>query len=612
MHKHFTHIESNVKEKISVSLGPLTAISGEEASYKSAIGIAMRLALTGEYEAVGKHPSDLMTLAEDALVGITVLLEGESGKAEWRLRVDQDSKKPKKPEPPHFEGPIAKLTEDERYRIIPTDSVRDLLKNAKGEKKLRESMIRRFGGALTDIPEPFALLPEELEKWTSTVARLKRDLGLESTADTLLANLSEHFRLESGRIRREITPLEKLIKEKRRVLADAGVGGERLPEFERRLKLANERQLAVEDEKSLKSLETTLVEKKIEIANAKAEVEAGQQEFERLCEEQSAKSLAAQKVVDEARDELGRGYRRLGSAETNVEVYTRYRTEGKTTCPYCSNGPTDIKASLEHFERQAKERLEAIQKLERDVKQAESNINDVQMQDPTAKFLILLTDKEKAVWAIEKTIKQCEDAIEALKIKGLLKFLEAPVENVEKLKADIESIRSVNRARLELEKEGIKVRTLEKEYESLKTLEKEAEDMQKRVMISVAETASNEVSLGMTGGRRAVLDSKTLEWYVVRQDGEQFGPWGALCGTERTSLLLGLAAAWTRGSPLRIAIFDDEDMVGLSGKGLSDFYRQCEELYDKGDFSQVIVISNWPAHIPANRWLRILKSVGGV
>jgi hypothetical protein len=43
-----------------------------------------------------------------------------------------------------------------------------------------------------------------------------------------------------------------------------------------------------------------------------------------------------------------------------------------------------------------------------------------------------------------------------------------------------------------------------------------------------------------------------------------------------------------------VAIFDDEDLVGLSSKGLRNFRDQCVTLQMRGDFTQVILVQNRP------------------
>ena len=174
------------------------------------------------------------------------------------------------------------------------------------------------------------------------------------------------------------------------------------------------------------------------------------------------------------------------------------------------------------------------------------------------------------------------------------------------LEEKIDTLREVAEHRLKLQEEGLRLRVLEEEYALLKVLEKEAIDMQKRVMESVAKTASDEVSKGMPAGRRAFLNPVDCEWSVIGRDGERH-VWGAMCGTEKTGLMLGLMSAWTRGSPVRVGILDvDEDIIGLSRKGVVDFFSQCAKLVKDGDMTQIIIVYNRPEEVP-DSWHKIVR-----
>src|SRR5687768_6330163 len=131
----FVRITHNVKEVVrDQALGPLTLVVGEEASYKTSTADAIKLALTGLHP-IGKNPSDLIKLAANPEAGITVRLDSTEGSAEWRLKIDPRSGKPQRPHPPQFEGALATLDDDERYCILPSLSVRELMASARGERK---------------------------------------------------------------------------------------------------------------------------------------------------------------------------------------------------------------------------------------------------------------------------------------------------------------------------------------------------------------------------------------------------------------------------------------------------------------------------------------------
>jgi hypothetical protein len=617
--RHFTSYTGNVKEALKeLPLSGLNAIVGEEATYKSTIAIGIRLALSGKYEPVGSLPSDLISLAADPLVGIHCLLSGPDGFAEWRLKVDPETAKPKRPEPPHFEGPINALSEDERYCIIPTDSVRDLLKGARGDKKLREAFLRRFGGALKDIPTPFALEDEEKKVWEEAKADIARRLGDDSSADSVLAGLSEYFRKESIAKRKEITPIERFVSDKKTWLTQQemaeGLAPELVDEYREQLAKAIAWDACESDRKAKATLEGTIKGKREELETAEKGLLTCRQEQLELNEASKTSLDAAIAESKGAREKTVKTRSAVAAYKMLAELYAKSEEENLAKCRFCSTEFADlepIKATRKLFEervaaREAEaaeaEKAEHETKVRLDQKQAE-------LTDERLRLAREEMGLSQTVANARRTIESSEAELKAttVRLAKSPKSYSGPAAS--ELQEKVAVIDQMAQSRAALEREGLRMRRLEREYGVLKKLEGEAMAVQKLVMKKVAKVASDEVSLGMLDGRRARLDPVTCDWYMTRRDGKEYGPFGVLSGTERTSLLLGLVGAWTRGSPLRVAIFDDEDMVGLSTKGIRDFYTQLEELYDRGDFTQVVVVNNRPELVPQDgRWNTILRT----
>lgn len=625
---HFTALTSNVKEVVKeLPLGPLTAIVGEEGTYKSSLSIAMRLALTGRYEPVGHNPSDLIALAADALVGIEVRLSGKSGLAEWRLKVDPETGKPKKSVPPHFEGEIGNLTEDERYCIVPTDSVRDLLKSARGDKKLREAFIRRFGGSIKEVVCPFTDEEEDAKEkkaWDAGVDECKRKMDADASADTLLATLSEHFRKESGAKRREISPIEKFVEEKKRQLSQmemtGGIAPELLPELEEEYQAALAWENSEADRQAKKEAEED-INGSDGLGGLKSEVEPARQELadaelatKQLKEELKLQLETMHKRVADAYSDSIHATRAAATYATLADLYREQEQKGLMKCRFCPNEFDSIDpviATRKLFEERAEARSSDAEKADEEyklAKHAELTLESSVMQRISAQELCERIAKEKFEDCVD-TVESEEKNLADINARLAKCPKTKPVKSSIELQTQLNAYKAATDARVATEREALRLRKLEKEYDLFKKLEGEAMVLQKAVMSRVARRASDEVSLGMTDGRRARLDAVSCEWYLTRKDGKEYGPFGALCGTEKTALMLGLVAAWTRGSPLRVAIFDDEDMVGLSTKGIADFYTQCEQLYDRGDFTQIVIVNNRPELVPTNgRWNVILRS----
>jgi len=616
----FTSLTGDVKRRVKdLSLGPLTRIVGEEGAYKSAIAIAVKLALTGEYDAVGKLPSELLTLAADQSLGIEVTLSGPSGDAEWRLPVDPDTGKAKRPDRPVFSGAIASLTEDERYCIVPTDAVRDLLKNAKGERKAREAFLRRFGGSIRELSTPDVLDEQEHEAWTKAVGDCKSRLtggGEEHSADSLLAMLSESFRALASAKQKELKPLDLLLKEKQKTLTrlemQDGLTPELLPEKERQLQLAKNFEEAQLDHAELAKVNEALRAIQTEIdADVADEATRTTAHTTRLSAIDRGREEAEVERV-KAFDAVLTATKKLAFDELNEQAYRRALDKGENKCPYCPTKFGESSSLLRDTHKAFGDRLVkstfALESAKTALAVAEANKKerDVERADCVQAFQQETWKRTTTQDDLRRRLVEASSRQKTLTTKLVAAPKVAPKLTVATLTKEVQDLKSFVEAKSALSKDGGRLRKLQKEQDLYKKLGETAIELQKTVMLRVSKRASEEVTQGMLGGRRAMLDPESCEWVVVGQDGEAH-TWGAMCGTERTSLRLALVAAWTRGSPLRVPIFDDEDMVGLSRKGLRDFYDVCEALQVRGDFTQVIIVSNRPDETPSSsNWLTIL------
>lgn len=606
---HFTHITGNVKERYDLALGKLTCITGDEASYKTAIADGIVLALTGAHH-IGKNPSDLIQLAADPLVGIQVTLQGASGTAHWRLNINPETGKAMRPNPPVFEGALASLSDDERYCIIPTLAVRDLLRGAKSEKKVREAVLRRFGGDIKNMPEPFALRPEQEERWREEVEFMKEDLGENATADMILAGLSEFFRNESMSLSRAINPMQARINAQKAQVQAQMVGAERLPELEKKLDLALKwegsarARLGVhETTANIEALQKQLDEAKLALVAA--------QETER---QQTEGTKAHLDEVKARKDRLWAEWvemaRKLSNAETNASVYTKVINNGGCGCPYCASdvGLDRLTKTRDEFLARAESRSAEARRLEEEVKKATDEYEDALHGQAGVAIASSkeVTSRRADVTALENTIRTKQGHLVGYQkeLEGVPTSYNGPVAS--ELRSEIVVIQEARQSKAQLLEEVAKLQEMEDERDLLKTLEKEAIELQRQVMSTVAKTASDEVSRCMTDGRRAVFDPESSEWSVIGCDGQPH-TLGAACGTEETALMLGFAAAWTRGAPIRVAVFDDKDLIGLSRKGIADFFTACEEAANRGDFTQVIIVFNRPEEVPSN-WHKIIRT----
>lgn len=560
----FTSYSGNVREEVrDLPLARLTAIVGPAASGKSSIGIGMKLALTGQYAPVGKLPSRLLGLAANPDLGIQVHLSGPDGTASWELRVKHDGTAVK-PTDPVFSGPIAELSDDERYCILPSVSIRELLKDAKGEKKLREALARRFG---EEAPTP-SLPTTALLVWNEEAQRLTAS---GSTQESLLSDLSASFRQRALEASAKIKTLSEKLENDRKVVRENSMGMEMLVTYEQQLKDFSAWRQYDQSQTRLEACQQEVENIEDDIVEVMAELDAIR----------AAAPSPEITSLEEARDRLGTARTLLAAAETSGSC-----------CPVCTHPIGDkIHALISTLKEAVQQRTEELSAF---------------TQRSTAFELAERTDTlrglKRDLLDFEREISELQNMTPPSSPRPTM------VES--DLAAEVYRLRDVARAKASLDALTEQVRQLQEAHRVYKDCEKEAEVLLEKVLAGIASKASEQVSKYMRhiDGLGARLDPTTSEWFVVRPNGEEYGPYPAmLCGTEQTALFFGLAGAWTEGAPFRFPIFDDDDTAGLSPDGMRAFYKACEDAVERGAFDQVVVIHNNPDLVPAN-WLKIEKS----
>ena len=620
--KYFTHYSGNCKTTYDdLTLGRRTVITGPETSYKSAISIGIRLALTGQFPDVGSFPSDLQSLADEPTGGMLQRLSGPMGSFTWELPVGPEGKA-KTPIGPDVDGELASLTEDERYCMIPSVAMTDLLKGAKGDRKLREAIIRRWGAGLDEVPCPYPqpadndmdFFHAERAYWEETVERIReqQEAKGDTSIEGILSAMTETLRKESLAKSKEAKTLEKAISAQKLKNQSSTAGTEQLPgllvqlEQAKRWELPETKQLVLdfinlaEWKSDLESDERALLDILAALKDIDAEITRHEDSFAIDQEERRAD-------VDDKLASLKDLYRKLGNAEVNFEVFTKLASSADvySKCPYCAAlhpaetwGPR-----AEHFKARIAERSELISAAEAAYQTAKEDLESSENQ-----FKLRLEDARRLRDSLRARAERGEAARATLKTaiadlngKTPPKPYAGPSSHA--LQERIATLTLANKLKADVVKDEYALAKLLKEHEMLKKLEKDATVVQKTFMVSVARVASDEVSVGMPGGRQAYMDPETCDWYIIRPDGQKFGPFGVMSGTERMSLRLGLMRAWTRGSPIRIALLDDEDTVGLSDKGMRDMFEALDTAVENGDFNQVVFTTNRENCVPKDgRW----------
>jgi energy-coupling factor transporter ATP-binding protein EcfA2 len=222
----FTELEYQLKgQKRKINLRPLTLITGPQASGKTTLLDAYRLAATGVYPR-GNRQADLAELGPDSYA----IGRGPKGSGSWNPRTHS------RPD----------------FRISDSDSLSRALKEA---AKTRADLFDRFGSA---ISAPLILGPDEQTEY--------KKLGGEINAELATKCVSEvrSIGLRCGQIEREISAAS----------SDFGLGGaERLPDLERERAQIQEYESAVRHNNDIAAIIQQATEARIKIARYEKAVE---------------------------------------------------------------------------------------------------------------------------------------------------------------------------------------------------------------------------------------------------------------------------------------------------------------------------------------------------
>jgi hypothetical protein len=609
----FTSLKTNVKVQTEVPLGPLTLIVGEAESGKSAIGNdSVRLALTGKHK-VGHNPSDLLQLALNPRAGLEVRMDGPDGAATWALKVGPDGKA-KRPDAPDFTGALANLTEDERAHLLPTYSLSDFMQ-ARGQKKVREALLRRWGGGIEALQAPMGLLPVEKLAWEAACRAVENKVE-EKTSASILAGLSEVFRKSALERSRMVKPLMTEIERRKQELRNSTRPSDMLPTLEQQLKAIQTKPLIERDRQEIERItngrkaSADRLELLREVAQkAQTTLDAAQREYDRVEAEHAATVKELRALED-----------KVIAQQILVKACDRQIEEGHSKCPLCTSPSIEIQDLKQRLVKKIEVESEARARLKDKFGTSEKTLLGARKALDDARFSLKtqLTQLENAEKAFRDLDSSTNDRLQQLDRSIKLHEKEVakapalyPGSTEETLKGDIEAIKLSEQRRNELEGEVARLRGLEDEARMYGLLERQAIQMQKDVLAEIGQRASNEVSQRMLNGRRIEFDPVDCEWYIITEQGGRH-PYGAFCGTQETAFKLAFARAWTANAPLRVAIFDDYDLIGLSQKGMQQFFTMCEQAVASGDLTQVIVVWNRPDEAPKSTdWNSILVEAGG-
>lgn len=589
----FTHLDADVKEDLSLDLGPCTLILGPSRSYKTAILDAIRLALTGRHR-IGPHPSDLIGLAASKSKGITVSLQGPSGFANFVLRV-RDGAPREVQWPDDFEGDLKKLTADDLRRVVPSEAVKDIL--GMGDARSREVVLKRWGPK-----EGVSMLPEhinadQLELWETARKAVLAEHGDDASAATVLAGIGAWMRKAAGGKTKVANKLDVDITAARRSMAEQGAGGENLEE----LKTLREKALKWErselDRKRADTLRTDKTEAEKAVATLESKVAASKLQGVAQAKALEEATKAAQAKLGELTEKLQTD--RAGEAfGVRLLGFVTPALATKKGCPICLSPHS---AALEMQASKFSERLEARRQA----------IRVLEVQLDAAKAAVsaaVRAEKDGAAAASQATYAANEDLGMA---RATLASVTARLQEIDRatgekyvgpssveLSARVTKIEASAGAKSTVATNARQLDKLRLEVANAKILEKEAVFLAEGALKAAAVAASAAITRYMPAGLRceAQVDGTKWDWCSVGLDNVPHKD-GAASGGEWSALALALPIAWTEGAPLRVPIYDDTDLGCLDADQIVSFLEKLRDARQRGEITQVFVACNRPGEL---------------
>ncbi len=562
----FTKITGNIKGKVDVDITQRTAVVGKSRKGKTAILDAFRVGLTAKHP-VGPHGVDLMELAPDGAAGMDVMLISQAGSSQFSF-----TKGSAPPDKPEFFGAYKALDDDGlRLRALPTTLMKHLLV---GDRKAREAIFTRFGqGVAVDLGAPSGCSAEQTELWNQAIAQIMGPApsgqGLSDPAE-VLAEMNGWMRRAKLAAGKDARAAEDQLDKAKQAAAAALAGSELLPQLEEQYKQA----LAFEAGSrnvgtSQAQLDAALQELQTYEAAAQLFIQA-QPIFETEQAQRQATVATLRSEIGQLKAQLPElegvwkaSEERLQRVASISKVLDAMVAAGVNECPLCHTGnvsPAHLKTEIERLVVERREMHSGIEQQLNTTRQEIAN-RERQLKSTEEKFASEAAERERA----RNTIKTGAANVQS-RIEGLRSMITAVVGNYAgppsaDVKHSIDVIHGANAVRAQVSTLEEQIRQHNTKQANAKILEKEAETKLQSLLNSVLGTAEGAVNKYMPSGYVAKLDLSGggCEWRVIGDDGRPHNK-HTISGSEKASLLIALALAWTEGAPFRALTLDDDDL----------------------------------------------------
>lgn len=604
----FRRFKTNFKgRELDVPIGPLTAITGKLHSGKSAVLRGAVAALTPNPPA--NSASKMFKFASKSATTLYAHLYVDPAEppdlslGAANFSCTKDNGKPRAPQQ-WFDGPLARLSDEEQKALVPTVSYRSLFELS--DQAAREALYVRFAPVLAGpMPMPQALDPEAQLVWDKVVAQCS---ATSVNHVELLTQVSAKLRERLAELRAQVRADKHTVKDQRARLEFDMTGAERIPELETEFVSAvtwdsQENARAARDQAQatltaaradLDNIETELTTLKTQKDAAAAALQAAETELAALQQRKNEIEL-----VDATR---------IARLEAIVEIHTAVIRAGGHDCAACDSAavlPAALERSQARLATRRKEQATASQRtwdLNQQIGALRQRIIGLRETEQTLVATLAGVREQR-----EQAVKTAEAALESAKKSVTVQ--QAPKRTQAEITADLEPLRRAQALRAEISLQEQRIRQATAAQSIVEDLLDRTTSLYNQLLVRVSKAAEEAVNANMEGTFRAKLqlEGDICTWCILDEDGEPRDR-HQMSGSEKSSMLIGLALTWTEGMPIRLLFLDDDDIGPFqsSPTELRAFLLKLEELVNTKKIDQLLVAGIRPEEVPPG-WLEVAR-----
>lgn len=587
--KRILRIETNFKGAPAVlDLAPCMLILGSGKSGKTRFRDAFQVAMTGKHPG-RSHQSQLFeALAPPDAESIYARIYAENGGAANFLAGPKVEGKVQR----SVSGWFCDLRDSDIQRAFPAESAGEIF--AYGKDRSRRVVMSRWGVLSRGIRQP-EMDAEDEAFWKEAIEATRAQLAADQGAEEQLILLTKWFAAEQKRAKKEYDAANS--GEEAEI--EEAAGAEMIPQLEKNLASARAWQRYQPLIDQISKAKADLVECRALIATAESVAMQAGADADQAAGVPFVPPPGAQAGITpaQAQASIAQAEQRIAVSTNLLHLVNELAAQGHKHCPLC-----DQAADLKGIGARGAARIDArkadLQKLRERLRSETVALSEAKAQHDAAvgraqqaarAASMKVTNLRGQEDALVRSLTQLQQAIDAV---GGTPYRGPPLEVVERqldtIKAAVASAEKAKIQRLE-------ARRWKKREDLAKWCLSKAQDMLARSIRAAIGSAESEVNAFAPPEVQVRLDPDDYNWTAVGQDGRAHDR-HLMCGTERASTILALAAAWSM--PLGILWIDDDDLRGIDPAVRRSHLLRLEEMVKEGKLAQVIVLTCWPQQLP--------------